>query len=272
MDEDCFGYSTWKDELDKDELGLLSQYPNLDPVKLWKVFGFEAWVKDCIRSLAFTHELIPFHAWSAGMWLEQPDDDPPLLIAIITPLSDPQLDPQLAARQLIEKHRKLFGDKATRSTRKDEVANARMLHRKRDGMSYTDIAIQSLRQQHPDIVSHAHRYRAEILPPFHAPINAPMGVSCTASDRVGLSWPVSGLCLNEPQTPLLACGTTLSQGGDHGFESRTGYQRTRGTPCGSLFVSGAGAGLSRSVSASSLLEWRVGAGRTAARTCTCART
>jgi hypothetical protein len=158
MDEHGFGYSTWKDELDKDEFGLLSQYPNLDPAKLWKVFGFEAWVKDCIRSLAFTDELIPFHAWSAGMWLEQPDGDPPLLIAIITPLSDPQL----AARQLIEKHRKLFGDKATRSTRKDEVANARMLHRKRDGMSYTDIAIQNLRQQHPDIVSHAHRYRAEI--------------------------------------------------------------------------------------------------------------
>jgi hypothetical protein len=158
MGEHGFGYETWKADLDKDEPQLLAEFPQLDPVKLWKVFGFEDWVKDCILSLAFTDEPIPFHAWSAGTWLELGDADPPMLVAIMTPLSDPQL----AAKQLVEKHRKLFGDKAARSSRKDEVENARMMQRHRAGMSYRDIAIQNLREQHSDIVSRPHKYKAQL--------------------------------------------------------------------------------------------------------------
>lgn len=130
----------------------------IDAHKLWNAFGYEQWLRECVRSIAYTYEPTPFHPFAMGFWIEDPNSDPPVLIAVMTPLSDPQL----AARQVIEKHRKVFGNRASGSPRKNEVENARMLSQRRAGMPVRDIAIQNLRNTHPDIVTRHWKYKVEI--------------------------------------------------------------------------------------------------------------
>lgn len=157
MNANGFGYKEWVAELEQEMRGSLFE-GIIDTQKTWRAFGLEEWFKECIRSIAFTDEPIPFFPLAAGYWLPMPNLDPPMLVAVMTPLSDPKL----AAKQLIEYHRKLFGDKATTNPRVDEVFNARMLARHRAGMSYRDIAIQNLRGRHPDIVRNPRKYQAEL--------------------------------------------------------------------------------------------------------------
>jgi len=157
LEEHGYSYEYWRAEMEEDFAGT-ALLDKIDMRKLWKGYGVEAWARECIRSIAFTDQPIPFLAFAAGFWLEYPDTDPPTLVAVMTPLSDPKL----AAKQLVDKHRKLFGQQASGSPRAAEVANARMLARHREGMSYTDIAIQNLREKHPDIVTRPHKYKADI--------------------------------------------------------------------------------------------------------------
>ena len=90
--------------------------------------------------------------------LEFPNEDPPIVIAIMTPLTDARL----AGKQVEQKCKQFFGAKAAKSNKKDEVEAARMLQMKREGMSLRDIAIQNLRTKYPDIVEHPVRHRAKI--------------------------------------------------------------------------------------------------------------
>lgn len=129
---------------------------HFDPQKLWRAFGVEDWLVECARSIAFTDEPIAFLPLAAGYWMHIPDPEVPMLVAVMTPLSDPEL----GARQMKEKYAEVFGKKAARSTRRDEVENARMLGRFNSGMSYRDIAIQNLRDEHPDIVERPSKYKA----------------------------------------------------------------------------------------------------------------
>lgn len=156
LDEQGFGYEQWKVEMEADGIATLA--PGLDLRKLWKVYGIEQWVIDCVRSVAFTDEPIPFLPFSAGFWLEYPEGDSPMLVAVMTPLTDPDL----AAKQLKKKHREFFGAKATKSNKRDEVEAAKMLEMHRQKMSYREIAIQNLRSRFPDIVEHPTRHRAKI--------------------------------------------------------------------------------------------------------------
>jgi hypothetical protein len=157
MNEHGFGYESWLAEVQEGFKGL-PLFERFDLNKLWLAYGVEPWLRECIRSIAFTDEPTPFLPFAAGFWIEDDTQDPPVLIAVLTPLTDPEL----AAKQLKEKHRKMYGTRASGSPRKDEVFNARMLARHRAGMSYNEIAIQNLREQHPDVVTNPHRYRAEL--------------------------------------------------------------------------------------------------------------
>lgn len=148
-------YDDWLQELERDRPGLWQAFPTLNPKRVWELFGFDQWLIDCVRSYAFTDEPIPFLPFAAGLWIEQPESNPPMLACYITALTDPQI----AAKQLIEKHKRLFGAKAGRSTRAQDVDNARMLHKHRQGMSYREIAIQNLRDKHPDIITNPNKYR-----------------------------------------------------------------------------------------------------------------
>lgn len=157
MSENGMSYETWLEEVCQ-EFTDVPALDHFDLHKVWLAYGIEPWLRECVRSIAFTDEPIPFFPFALGFWIEDDTQDPPMLIGVMTPLTDPQL----AARQLVEKHRMLYGKRASGSARKDEVFNARMLARHRAGMSYKDIAIQNLREAHPDIVGRPDRYGTEL--------------------------------------------------------------------------------------------------------------
>jgi hypothetical protein len=142
----------------KDYAGHEDLVSEIDFEKLWKAFGYEEWLIECVRSLAFTDEPIPFHPLAAGFWLPVPNADPPLLIGVMTPLSDPDL----ATRQVKEQFTKFYGKKAARKTKANEVERARMLAQYRRGMSHREIAIQNLRDRYPDIIHRPHKYKDKI--------------------------------------------------------------------------------------------------------------
>ncbi|TLM98657.1 MAG: hypothetical protein FDZ75_01860 [Actinobacteria bacterium] len=151
-----FDYDEWLADLQKEQPGVIES-TGADPRKVWELMGFREWVRECVRSIAFTDEPIPFMPFAAGFWYRMPEADPPVLIAYMTPLSDPDL----AAKQLKKQFRETFGPKGGRETRANEVENARIMRMHRDGMSYGEIAIQTLRRRYPDIIEHPHKYRAE---------------------------------------------------------------------------------------------------------------
>lgn len=158
MDDNEFGYESWVADFERDIAGV-PVLQNFDTRKVWKAFGVEEWLFECVRSIAFTDEPSVFFPFAAGYWVEDANTDPPTLIAVMTPLTDPEL----AARQLVEKHRRVFGKLASGSPKDNEVFNARMLARHRAGMSYKEIAIQNLRDKYPDIITREHKYRAELM-------------------------------------------------------------------------------------------------------------
>ena len=129
LDDNGFGFDEWKAEMIAD--GFDAEKYGFDYQRMWKAYGVHEWAIECVRSIAFTDEPIPFLPFAAGFWLEYPDADPPMLIAVMTPLSDPDL----AARQVKEKHRTVFGAKATKASKRDEIEAAKMLQMKRHGMS-----------------------------------------------------------------------------------------------------------------------------------------
>lgn len=159
MKEREIDFEHWRAQMDEefaDAPFRLDELFNMN--KLWQAYGIEPWLRECIRSLSFTDEPTPFLPFAAGYWIEDTLSDPPVLVAVMTPLTDPKL----AAKQLVEKHRKVFGAQASGSARKEEVDNARMLAMKNEGFSYTDIAYYNLRKTHPDIVQRPDKYRAEL--------------------------------------------------------------------------------------------------------------
>lgn len=156
LDENGFGFDEWKSGMIAD--GFDAEEYGFDYQKLWTAYGVQEWAIDCVRSIAFTDEPIAFLPFAAGVWLEYPNTDPPMLIAVMTPLSDPDL----AARQIKDKFRKNFGAKASKASKRDEIEAAKMLMMKRQGMSLREIAIQNLRSQYPDILTHERRYRPQI--------------------------------------------------------------------------------------------------------------
>lgn len=157
MKERGLDYETWFAEMDE-QLKDAPFFKVLDWNKVWLGYGVEPWLRECIRSVAYTDEPTPFLPFAAGYWMVDDLSDEPTLIAVMTPLTDPEL----AASQLKKKHKEVFGIRASGSPRKDEVKNARMLAMSREGMSYQDIAIQNLREKYPDIITRQHKYRDAI--------------------------------------------------------------------------------------------------------------
>lgn len=145
-------------DLQKEYPGQEELLKRLDIEGLWKSWGYDEWLIGCVRSLAFTDEPTAFHPLAAGFWLPMPIADPPLLLAVMTPLSDPEL----ASRQVKQQYENVFGKKAARKTRDAEVERARMLGQRRRGMSPREIAIQNLRDKHPDIVKRPNKYKREL--------------------------------------------------------------------------------------------------------------
>ena len=156
LNDNEMGFDTWRAGMEAD--GFNELLPGLNYRKLYDAYGIEKWAIDCIRSIAFTDEPIPFYPLAAGYMLEFPKEDPPYVIAVLTPFTDADL----AGRQVKEKCKTFFGARAARPTKERDVESARMGRMHRAGMSYRAIAIQVLRAEHPDIVDHPHKYKREI--------------------------------------------------------------------------------------------------------------
>lgn len=108
MNAHGLGYEAWREEV-TEALGDFPIFAKLDLNKLSLAYRVEPWLQECIRSLAFTDEPTAFLPFACGIWFEDDTQDPPLLIAVLTPHSDPDL----AAKQLKEKHRKMYGKRAS---------------------------------------------------------------------------------------------------------------------------------------------------------------
>lgn len=175
------GFESWRTAFEDE--GFTQVWPNLDVRTLWDIYGVEQWVIDCTRSIAFTDEPVPFFGFTAGFMIEHPEQDPPMLIAIMTPMTD--LD--LAAKQIRKKGREFFGAKAVKRVKRDEVEAAKMLYLHRQGMSYREIAIQNLRSRHPDILQHEIRYRREIATEKSRVAKRIASAQLTWNERVGES-------------------------------------------------------------------------------------
>lgn len=118
MEETGGGFESWG----KENAQLWETYSYLDARKMWEVLSLEAWLIACVKNIAENDEPIPFYPFSAGYFIEHLEGDPPLLVAVMTPLTDPVL----AGEQIIEKHKKLFGERAGKRLRTDEVGVAKM--------------------------------------------------------------------------------------------------------------------------------------------------
>lgn len=150
------GYTDWLEGADED--GVLALMSGMNPRAVYDAFGYEAWYIECIRSIAFDWEPAPFIPWLMGYYYSIPDDEVPMLVAVMTPMSDLKL----ALKQIEDSYKKLFGKGAARPSRVSEVQDAKMLYLRRQGMSYREIAIQNLRSKYPDIIGRETRYRREI--------------------------------------------------------------------------------------------------------------
>lgn len=143
----------------EEQLGpFLAQFPDADPEKLYDALGIETWALDCAKNIARTGKPLPFYPLSGGFYYPVPDPEFPVLVCVTTALTDIEL----ASRQMIKQHKKLFGTKAAKRNKLDEIDAARMLAMHRQGMSYREIAIQNLRDDHPDVIQSPHRYRDQI--------------------------------------------------------------------------------------------------------------
>lgn len=157
-EENGLGPETFATEFLEENPGFQQLFPGLDLGRVWQALKYDEWLIECVRSLAFTDEPVAFHPLAAGFWYEMPDYDPPLLIGVMTPLSDPDL----GAKQMKDNFKRFFGEKAARRTRKDEVERARMLARRRQGMTLRDIAMQNLRDEYPDIIYRPAKYKRQL--------------------------------------------------------------------------------------------------------------
>lgn len=81
----------------------------------------------------------------------------PCVIAVVTPFSDLEV----AIEELREEHGKVLGREPFRNTKSTlEASEFYRMHRQ--GMSYRDIAIQSLRKKCPDIIEEPDRHKDEL--------------------------------------------------------------------------------------------------------------
>ena len=159
MNEHGLGYETWREEVSE----ALGGPPDLRQARPQQGLARvrRGAVASGVHPLARLHR--GAHARSfpsrAAFWFEDDTQDPPLLIAVLTPLIRPRSRRQAAQGEAPQDVRQAgLGSPAQR--RGLQRSDARQAQRA--GMSYNEIAIQNLREEHPDIVRNPHRYKAEL--------------------------------------------------------------------------------------------------------------
>lgn len=131
---------------------------------LLDAIGFERWTVENIRRGAREEMPLPFGLAAGGVTTDRRDPEWPTVWAVATPVSDPKA---LAGAFLAE-CRKQFGRHASRDVSQHATKGKahrftpeEMVAMKDRGMSYKEIAIQSLRDEHPGIIENPDAYRRE---------------------------------------------------------------------------------------------------------------
>ncbi len=143
--------------------GLPEDFP-LDEVQrdaLMKALRIDEWTIWCVKSIARTGKPIPFIYAVGDVVVDRSiGEDTPLVWAVATKASDPDV----IASKFRKTCKEVFGEQASKNPRSglSGLDATELLAMHRQGMSYRDIAIQTLRADTPDVVAHPWRHRALI--------------------------------------------------------------------------------------------------------------
>jgi len=137
-----------------------------DRERLLDLFAVERWTAENIRRSVREETPLPFGIAVGGVWLDTSNgNDWPAVWAVATPASDPEA----MAKTFLRTCQRAFGKQAFRDVsqharrgKPQPLTPEEMAAMHQRGMSYREIAIQSLRSEHPDIVENPGAFRSEI--------------------------------------------------------------------------------------------------------------
>jgi hypothetical protein len=127
--------------------------------------GIEKWFAENIRRAVREEDPLPFGLGVGGSFIVAPPDEAtPMVWAVATPMSDPDA----VAKQFLRNCRKALGKQAFKDvsqhaprTHEHRFTPEQMVAMHERGMSYKEIAIQSLRDEHPEIVTDPDKFERE---------------------------------------------------------------------------------------------------------------
>lgn len=128
--------------------------------------GIEKWFAENIRRVVREEEPLPFGVGVGGVFVDSslgPED--PMVCVIATKLSDPDA----LSQKFLRMCKRTFGAQAFKDvgahspvTKPHRLTPEQMVAMWQRGLSYREIAIQSLRDQYPDIIARPERFKDEI--------------------------------------------------------------------------------------------------------------
>jgi hypothetical protein len=132
---------------------------------LLDAIGFEAWFVENVRRGARDEDPLPFGSYVGGIFIDTSHQDFPTVWVVATPASDPDA----LAKTFVRKCRQTFGKQAFRAVYQFAVHGKPHLYTPEQmsamherGLSYKEIAIQSLREVHQGIVESPEQFKPEI--------------------------------------------------------------------------------------------------------------
>lgn len=132
---------------------------------LIRALRFDDWTVACVRSIARTGKPTPFIYAIGDVFVDHTTlgDEGTLIWAVATEATNPET----VSRKFVRKCKEVFGEHVTKEQRPKQkwtgqLTPAEAAEKKRQGMSYRDIAILNMRYDHPDVVEHPYRYKAAL--------------------------------------------------------------------------------------------------------------
>jgi len=148
------------------DIPALQLLPEADQKKLLDYFGVERWTAENVRRAVREEMPLPLGPIVGGVFVDVSNgDDFPIVWAAATSSTDPKAMARTFERQCL----KTFGKQAARDVlqhskpgKTHEFTPEEMYAMHERGMSYKEIAIQTLRSQYPGIIGSPGSYKAEI--------------------------------------------------------------------------------------------------------------
>ena len=132
---------------------------------LLDAIGFEKWMVENVRRGAREEDPLPFGLHAGGTWIDASHEDYKTVWAVATSMSDPDA----LAKTFVRNCKKAFGTQAFKDVsqhspqgKEHPFTPEQMAAMHERGLSYKEIAIQSLRDEYPDIVADPDAYKTQI--------------------------------------------------------------------------------------------------------------